>query len=102
MPSCSRTAWMAAFFALGLSVLGVAPMDESANAQSAAKPTTTASGLQIIDTKPKAHCVFVDASNKHVYVPVLGADYVMQFKFDASTLMDTFDGRTARSEGRGG
>ena len=44
---------------------------------------------QIIDTKPKAHCVFIDASNKHVYVPVLGADYVMQFKFDASTGMLT-------------
>ena len=44
---------------------------------------------QIIDTKPKAHCVFIDASNKHVYVPVIGADYVMQFKFDASTGMLT-------------
>src|SRR5664280_1895248 len=44
---------------------------------------------QIIDTKPKAHCVFIDASNKHVYVPVLGADYVMQFKFDDSTGMLT-------------
>jgi 6-phosphogluconolactonase len=44
---------------------------------------------QIIDTKPKAHCVFIDASNKHAYVPVLGADYVMQFKFDASTGMLT-------------
>jgi 6-phosphogluconolactonase len=42
---------------------------------------------QIIDTKPKAHCVFIDASNKHVYVPVLGADYVMQLKFDAGTGM---------------
>jgi len=42
---------------------------------------------QIIDTKPKAHCVFVDPSNKHVYVPVLGADYVMQFKLDSSTGM---------------
>jgi 6-phosphogluconolactonase len=40
---------------------------------------------QIIDTKPKPHCIVVDASNKYVYVPVLGADYVMQFKFDAST-----------------
>ena len=39
---------------------------------------------QIIDTQPKTHCVFIDASNKHVYVPVLGADYVMQFKFDAA------------------
>ncbi|MGY2805694.1 MULTISPECIES: lactonase family protein [unclassified Bradyrhizobium] len=44
---------------------------------------------QIIDTKPKAHCVSIDASNKHAYVPVLGADYVMQFKFDASTGMMT-------------
>jgi len=44
---------------------------------------------QVIDTKPKAHCVFVDASNKYVYVPVLGADFVMQFKFDASTGMLT-------------
>src|SRR5262249_42990145 len=44
---------------------------------------------QIIDTKPKPHCVFTDASNKHVYVPVLGADYVMQFKFDPSTGMLT-------------
>jgi 6-phosphogluconolactonase len=44
---------------------------------------------QIINTKPKAHCVFIDASNKHVYVPVLGADYVMQFKFDAGTGMLT-------------
>jgi 6-phosphogluconolactonase len=44
---------------------------------------------QVIDTKPKAHCVFLDAGNKHVYVPVLGADYVMQFKFDAGTGMLT-------------
>jgi len=44
---------------------------------------------QIIDTKPKAHCVFIDASNKHAYVPVLGADYVMQFNFDAGTGMLT-------------
>jgi 6-phosphogluconolactonase len=44
---------------------------------------------QIIDTKPKAHCVFLDASNKHAYVPVLSADYVMQFKFDTSTGMLT-------------
>lgn len=42
---------------------------------------------QIIDTKPKAHCVFIDASNRHVYVPVLSADYIMQFKFDAGTGM---------------
>ena len=44
---------------------------------------------QIIDTQPKAHCVFVDGANKHVYVPVLSADHIMQFKFDAATGMLT-------------
>ena len=44
---------------------------------------------QIIDTQPKAHCVFIDAANKYVYVPVLGADHIMQFKFDAATGMLT-------------
>ena len=41
--------------------------------------------IQIIDTQPKAHCVFIDAADKYVYVPVLGADHIMQFKFDAAT-----------------
>ncbi len=44
---------------------------------------------QIIDTKPKAHCVFIDAANKHVYAVVLGGDHIMQFKFDAATGMLT-------------
>lgn len=44
---------------------------------------------QIIDTKPKAHCVFVDASNTHVYVPVLEADHVMQLRLDAGSGMLT-------------
>ena len=44
---------------------------------------------QIIDTQPKAHCVFIDAGNKYVYVPVLSADHIMQFKFDAATGMLT-------------
>jgi 6-phosphogluconolactonase len=39
---------------------------------------------QILDTKPKAHCVFIDAANKNVYVPVLGGDEVLQLKFDAA------------------
>jgi hypothetical protein len=34
------------------------------------------------DHRLKAHCVFIDAGNKHAYVPVLGAEYAMQFKFD--------------------
>jgi 6-phosphogluconolactonase len=40
---------------------------------------------QIIDTQPKAHCVLIDAANRHVYVPVLAADHIMQFSFDAAT-----------------
>ena len=39
---------------------------------------------QIVDTPPKAHCVVVDASNKHVFVPVLGADEVLQFNYNAA------------------
>ena len=39
---------------------------------------------QVIDTKPKAHCVYIDSGNKHVYVPVLSADYIMQFKYDGA------------------
>jgi 6-phosphogluconolactonase len=37
---------------------------------------------QIITDRPKAHCVIVDASNRHVYCPVLAQDIVMQLKFD--------------------
>jgi 6-phosphogluconolactonase len=40
---------------------------------------------QVIDTKPKAHCVIIDASNTHVYTPVLGGDIVMEFNFDPKT-----------------
>src|SRR5260370_6351557 len=40
---------------------------------------------QILDNKPKAHCVVIDAVNRNVYVPVLGADIVMQLKFDTTT-----------------
>jgi 6-phosphogluconolactonase len=54
-----------------------------------ARSVVEGNATQIIDTKPKAHCVFFDASNKHVYGPVLSADYVMQFKFDAGTGMLT-------------
>jgi 6-phosphogluconolactonase len=40
---------------------------------------------QIIDTKPKAHCVYIDAANRNVYVPVLGGDEVLQFRFDPAS-----------------
>lgn len=54
-----------------------------------ARSVVEGKATQIIDTKPKAHCIFLDAGNKYAYVPVLSADYVMQFKFDAATGMLT-------------
>ena len=40
---------------------------------------------QIITDRPKAHCVTVDAANRHVYCPVLAQDIVMQLKFDPAS-----------------
>ena len=40
---------------------------------------------QIVRDRPKAHCVVVDASNTHVYCPVLAQDIILQLKFDAAT-----------------
>jgi 6-phosphogluconolactonase len=58
---------------------------------------------QIIETKPKPHCIYVDGGNKHVYVPVLGADYIMQFKYDAGkgTLTPNEPPTVAVKEGAG-
>jgi 6-phosphogluconolactonase len=50
------------------------------NAQGLVQPSTT----QIIGDRPKAHCILVDAANKHVYATSLGADTIMEWKFDAS------------------
>jgi peptidylprolyl isomerase len=47
----SRVAMVAAFVVLGLPMLGSISEYNSAMSQSAAKPVTTSSGLQIIDTK---------------------------------------------------
>jgi 6-phosphogluconolactonase len=38
---------------------------------------------QVLATQPKAHCVVVDASNQYVYCTNLGADIIMQLRFDA-------------------
>jgi 6-phosphogluconolactonase len=38
---------------------------------------------QTIPTKPKAHSIIVDTANKNVYSAILGADFIMQMKFDA-------------------
>jgi 6-phosphogluconolactonase len=37
---------------------------------------------QIIPDRPKAHCILVDSANKHVYATSLGADIIMEWKFD--------------------
>jgi 6-phosphogluconolactonase len=37
---------------------------------------------QITPTGPNAHCVVVDSSNRFAYSAVLGADHVMQMRFD--------------------
>jgi 6-phosphogluconolactonase len=37
---------------------------------------------QVIPDRPKAHCILVDAVNKHVYATSLGADTIMEWKFD--------------------
>jgi 6-phosphogluconolactonase len=42
-----------------------------------------AAPTQILETAPKAHCVVVDAANRHAYCPVLGGDVVLQLRFDA-------------------
>lgn len=43
-----------------------------------------AKATQILDTKPKAHCVYVGAAN-HIYVPVLGGDEVLELNLDPAT-----------------
>ena len=52
MRPSSRAAALAAILTLGLPVFGSSMMDQSAMSQSSAKPVTTSSGLQIIDSKP--------------------------------------------------
>ena len=39
---------------------------------------------QIVADRPKSHCILVDAANKYVYATSLGADTVMEWKFDSA------------------
>jgi 6-phosphogluconolactonase len=57
--------------------LTINPIDGDGRVQ--APPT------EIITDRPKAHCVIVDASNRHVYCPVLAQDIVMQLNFDPTS-----------------
>jgi 6-phosphogluconolactonase len=68
-------------FLLAASYVGAKLAIYPINAQSIVEAKAT----QILDTKPKAHCVVIDAGNKNVYVPVLGGDIVMELKFDPAT-----------------
>jgi 6-phosphogluconolactonase len=68
-------------FLLAASYVGAKLAIYPINAQSIVEAKAT----QILDTKPKAHCVVIDAGNKTVYVPVLGGDIVMELKFDPAT-----------------
>jgi 6-phosphogluconolactonase len=45
----------------------------------------TAPPSQILRDRPKAHCVVVDAANRHVYCPVLDQQIILQLQFDAAT-----------------
>jgi 6-phosphogluconolactonase len=57
--------------------LAIYPIDKATGI-----PDTKAT--QILDTKPKAHCVYVGAGN-NIYVPVLGGDEVLELKLDEQT-----------------
>ena len=59
------------------SKLAINPIDAQGRVQG--QPT------QIIPTKPKAHCILVDPTNKYCYATSLGGDIVMEWKFDAAT-----------------
>ena len=68
-------------FLLGASYPGnkltINPIDR--NGRVGAQPT------QIVTDRPKAHCVLLDASNRFVYCTNLGADLIMQLRFDAAS-----------------
>jgi 6-phosphogluconolactonase len=68
-------------FLLAASYVGAKLAIYPINAQNIVEAKAT----QILATRPKAHCVVIDASNKNIYVPVLGGDIVMELKFDPVT-----------------
>src|ERR1700731_4485023 len=86
-------------FLLAASYVGAKLTIYPINAQSIVEAKAT----QILDTKPKAHCVVIDAGNKNVYVPVLGGDIVMELKFDpgTGTVLPNGPGEVATKAGAG-
>ncbi len=59
------------------SLLAINPIDAQGRVQGRT--------IQVIPTKPKAHCIVVDATNRYSYATSLGGDIVMEWKFDAAT-----------------
>ena len=60
-----------------------------------------AKATQILDTKPKAHCVYVGAGN-NIYVPVLGGDEVLELKLGAAgTVTPNGPGAVRTKDGAG-
>jgi 6-phosphogluconolactonase len=57
------------------SKLAINPIDTQGQVQG--QPT------QIIPTKPKAHCILVDPTNRYCYATSLGGDIVVEWNFDA-------------------
>jgi 6-phosphogluconolactonase len=86
-------------FLLGASYVGAKLAIYPINAQHIVEAKAT----QILDTKPKAHCVVVDPGNRNVYVPVLGGDIVLELKFDpvAGTVSPNGPGEVATKAGAG-
>jgi len=86
-------------FLLAASYFGAKLAIYPINAQGVVAPTAT----QILDTRPKAHCVVIDDANRNLYVPVLGGDEVLEFNFDPSRGMVTPNGpgRVATKAGAG-
>jgi 6-phosphogluconolactonase len=41
--------------------------------------------VQVVSTGPNAHCIVVDPGNRHAFIPCLGANAVLQMRFDAKT-----------------
>jgi 6-phosphogluconolactonase len=40
--------------------------------------------VQVIPTPPHAHAIMTDRSNRYLFVPSLGGDVILQFKFDSA------------------
>ena len=57
--------------------IAVSPISETGLVEAAA--------IQIIATGRNAHAILTERTNKFVYVPTLGANEVLQFKFDAAS-----------------